>query len=58
LAKLCQYNMMGLEIVYSEFFDTETKGFTPIFTKIINAEAEFIYEISAHVEGAIYIKQW
>jgi branched-chain amino acid transport system substrate-binding protein len=48
----------GLEIVYSEFFDTETKDFTPIFTKIINAKAEFIYEISAHVDGAIYIKQW
>ncbi len=48
----------GLEIVYSEFFDTETKDFTPIFTKIINAKADFIYEISAHVDGAIYIKQW
>ncbi|MBW1781399.1 MAG: ABC transporter substrate-binding protein [Deltaproteobacteria bacterium] len=48
----------GLELVYSEFFDTETKDFTPIFTKIINSKADFIYEISAHVDGAIYIKQW
>jgi branched-chain amino acid transport system substrate-binding protein len=48
----------GLEVVYSEFFDTETKDFTPIFTKIINSKADFIYEISAHVDGAIYIKQW
>jgi branched-chain amino acid transport system substrate-binding protein len=48
----------GLETVYSEFFDTETKDFTPIFTKIIDAKAQFIYEISAHVDGAIYIKQW
>lgn len=48
----------GLEVVYSEFFDTETKDFTPIFTKIINAKADFIYEISAHVDGAVYIKQW
>lgn len=45
-------------MVYSEFVDTETKGFTPIFTKIMNAKADFIYEISAHVDGAIYIKQW
>lgn len=52
------FKSKGLEIVYSEFFDTETKDFTPIFTKIINAKAEFIYEISAHVDGAIYIKQW
>lgn len=48
----------ALEIVYSEFFDTETKDFTPIFTKIIKNKAEFIYEISAHVDGAVYIKQW
>lgn len=48
----------GIEVVYSEFFDTETKDFTPIFTKIINRKADFIYEISAHVDGAIYIKQW
>ena len=48
----------GVEVVYSEFFDTETKDFTPIFTKIINSKADFIYEISAHVDGAIYIKQW
>jgi len=48
----------GIEVVYSEFFDTETKDFTPIFTKIINSKADFIYEISAHVDGAIYIKQW
>jgi len=48
----------GLEVVYTEFFDTETKDFTPIFTKIINNKADFIYEISAHVDGAIYIKQW
>jgi len=48
----------GVQTVYSDFFDTETKDFTPIFTKIINSKADFIYEISAHVDGAIYIKQW
>ncbi len=48
----------GLDTVYSEFFDVETKDFTPIFTKIMDAKADFIYEISAHVDGAIYIKQW
>jgi branched-chain amino acid transport system substrate-binding protein len=48
----------GLEVVYSEFMDTETKDFTPIFTKIMDAKADFIYEISAHVDGAVYIKQW
>jgi branched-chain amino acid transport system substrate-binding protein len=48
----------NLEVVYNEFFDSETKDFTPIFTKIMDTKPEFIYEISAHVDGAIYIKQW
>ena len=48
----------GLEVVYSEFFDTETKDFTTILTKIMNAKAHYIYEVSAHVDGSIYIKQW
>jgi len=48
----------GLDIVYNEYFDIETKDFMPIFTKIMKANADFIYEISAHVDGAIYIKQW
>ncbi|RJX28670.1 MAG: hypothetical protein C4525_15595 [Desulfarculus sp.] len=48
----------GLEVVCVEFFDTETKDFTPILTKIMDAKADFIYEISSHVDGAIYIKQW
>lgn len=48
----------GLETVCSEFFDVEIKDFNPILTKIANAKADFIYEISAHVDGAIYIKQW
>jgi branched-chain amino acid transport system substrate-binding protein len=48
----------GVNVVASLFFDTDTRDFTPIFTKIIKAKAQFIYEISAHVDGAIYIKQW
>lgn len=48
----------GAEIVYSEFFDTETKDFTTILTKIINSKADFIYELSSHVDGVIYVKQW
>jgi len=52
------FKQKGVETVYSEFFDGETKDFTPIFTKIVNAKADFIYEISAHVDGALYIKQW
>lgn len=48
----------GIEVVYSELVDTETKDFTTILSKIINLKADFIYEISAHIDGAIYIKQW
>lgn len=47
-----------MEVVYSEPIDVETKDFTPILTKIINSKADYIYELSAHVDGSTYIKQW
>ena len=48
----------GMEIVYAEPFDIQTKDFTTIITKIIDSKADFIYELSAHVDSATYIKQW
>ncbi|MBW2037277.1 MAG: ABC transporter substrate-binding protein [Deltaproteobacteria bacterium] len=48
----------GMEIVYSELFDIQTKDFTTILTKIAETKADFIYELSAHVDGSTYIKQW
>jgi branched-chain amino acid transport system substrate-binding protein len=48
----------GMEIVYSELFDVQTKDFTTILTKIADSKADFIYELSAHVDSSTYIKQW
>lgn len=48
----------GLDVVYSEYFDIETKDFTTIFAKIKDSDADFIFEASAHVDGSVYIKQW
>jgi len=48
----------GMEIVYSEPFDIQTNDFTPILTKVMEAKTDFIYDLSAHVDSSIYIKQW
>jgi branched-chain amino acid transport system substrate-binding protein len=47
-----------MELVIEELFDLDTKDFKPILTKIINSGAEFIFDFSSHVDGAIYVKQW
>lgn len=48
----------GIEIVAEEFFDLDTKDFKPMLTKINNSNADFILDLSSHVDGAIYVKQW
>ena len=48
----------GMESVIEELFDLDTKDFKPILTKIINSKAEFVLDLSSHVDGAIYVKQW
>lgn len=48
----------GIEIVAEEFFDLDTKDFKPMLTKINRSDAEFILDLSSHVDGAIYVKQW
>ena len=48
----------GMEVMYSELFDIQTKDFTTILTKIADSKADFIYELSAHVDSSTYIKQW
>jgi branched-chain amino acid transport system substrate-binding protein len=53
-----QLNDAGMELVIEELFDLDTKDFKPILTKIINSGAEFIFDFSSHVDGAIYVKQW
>lgn len=48
----------GIDVVAEEFFDLDTKDFKPMLTKINNSGAQFILDLSSHVDGAIYVKQW
>ncbi len=48
----------GVKIVAEESFDVDTKDFKPLLTKIMRADPQYIIDLSSHVDGAIYVKQW
>lgn len=48
----------GIKIVAEESFDLDTKDFKPMLAKISDSGAQFILDLSSHVDGAIYVKQW
>jgi len=48
----------GISIAAEESFDLDTKDFKPMLTKINDSGAQFILDLSSHVDGAIYVKQW
>ncbi len=48
----------GVKIVADETFDVDTKDFKPLLSKIMRAEPQYIIDLSSHVDGAIYVKQW
>jgi branched-chain amino acid transport system substrate-binding protein len=48
----------GIKIVAEESFDLDTKDFKPMLAKIGDSGAQFILDLSSHVDGAIYVKQW
>lgn len=48
----------GVKIVADEAFDVDTKDFKPLLSKIMRAEPQYIIDLSSHVDGAIYVKQW
>lgn len=48
----------GISVVAEETFDLDTKDFKPLLSKINNSGAQFILDLSSHVDGAIYVKQW
>jgi len=48
----------GIEISVFEYFDVDTKDFTPILTKILKSKAEVICMLISHVDAATFINQW
>jgi branched-chain amino acid transport system substrate-binding protein len=48
----------GATIVADETFDLDTKDFKPLLTKIAAGAPQFILDLSSHVDGSLYVKQW
>lgn len=48
----------GLQVVYREYFNTDTTDFSPNFTNAQKAGAEFIINTILGPEGITYVKQW
>ncbi|MGM9512785.1 ABC transporter substrate-binding protein [Roseateles sp. DB2] len=48
----------GVQIVADEGFDVDTKDFKPLLSKIMRTDPQYIIDLSSHVDGAIYVKQW
>ena len=48
----------GVKVVAEEAFDVDTKDFKPLLTKLLRADPQYIIDLSSHVDGAIYVKQW
>lgn len=48
----------GMQVVYRQYFNTDTTDFAPIFTNAQNAGAEFIINTILGPEGITYVKQW
>ncbi len=49
---------MGMQVVYSTYFDIKTKDYTPIFAQIKASGAEFIIDNLAIAPGEIMTKGW
>jgi branched-chain amino acid transport system substrate-binding protein len=48
----------GITVADYVRFSLKEMDFAPILTRVKNAEVDFLYEISAIMDGAVYINQW
>lgn len=48
----------GVKVVAEEAFDVDTKDFKPMLAKLMRADPQYIIDLSSHVDGALYVKQW
>lgn len=48
----------GTEVPLSEFFDTSTSDFSPLFAKVKNSGAQYLIVILSHASSDIFVKQW
>ena len=48
----------GTDVTLSEFFDTSTSDFSPLFAKVKNSGAQYLIVILSHASSDIFVKQW
>jgi branched-chain amino acid transport system substrate-binding protein len=48
----------GVEVTFTELFDTKTSDFSPLFSKVRNSGAEFLTVILSHASSDVFAKQW
>jgi branched-chain amino acid transport system substrate-binding protein len=48
----------GADVRFTELFDTQTADFSPLFSKVRDAGAEFMVVILSHASSDVFAKQW
>lgn len=48
----------GVEVTFTELFDTQTSDFSPLFSKVRDSGAQFLTVILSHASSDIFAKQW
>jgi branched-chain amino acid transport system substrate-binding protein len=48
----------GADIRATEFFDTQTSDFSPLFSKIKDSGAQYLVVVLSHASSDIFAKQW
>jgi len=48
----------GVDVRFTELFDTQTSDFAPLFSKVRDSGAEFLAVILSHASSDVFAKQW
>ncbi|NLD69378.1 MAG: ABC transporter substrate-binding protein [Limnobacter sp.] len=48
----------GVEVTFTELFDTKTSDFSPLFSKVRDSGAQFLTVILSHASSDVFAKQW
>ena len=48
----------GADVRFTEFFDSQTSDFSPLFSKVKDSGAQYLVVILSHASSDIFAKQW
>ena len=48
----------GVDVRFTELFDTQTSDFSPLFSKVRDSGAQFLAVILSHASSDVFAKQW